>query len=164
MERGPMALFGAIIAVGLGPAMWLGAQLGNVTVAPTRPPTVSSVQDPGQGHNVDEGGGAGAAPEDPSIVIKTRPKADIKPLSPTPSARPSSSAPTSGSDDPGNPTGEPTETSPATPSDDPSTPPTEVATTQPTDPPTDGDDAPVVAPSPPAVNDRGPLGTGQPRA
>jgi hypothetical protein len=37
MDRGPVALFGAIVAVGLGPAMWLGAHLGRFDVAPSGP-------------------------------------------------------------------------------------------------------------------------------
>src|SRR3982751_6844175 len=42
MERGPLALFGAIVAVGLGPALWMGVQLGAVQQqSPLRPPVVS---------------------------------------------------------------------------------------------------------------------------
>src|SRR3954468_14274200 len=39
MERGPVALFGAIVAVGLGPALGVGAQIGQVPVAPPLPST-----------------------------------------------------------------------------------------------------------------------------
>jgi len=37
MERGPLALFGAIVAVGLGPAMWLGVQVARLEVVPPGP-------------------------------------------------------------------------------------------------------------------------------
>ena len=41
MERGPLALFGAIVAVGVGPALWMGVQLGAVQGnSPARPPVV----------------------------------------------------------------------------------------------------------------------------
>jgi len=40
MDRGPAKLFGPIVAVGLGPAMWLGVRLGAVDFAPVRPPVV----------------------------------------------------------------------------------------------------------------------------
>jgi hypothetical protein len=64
MNRGPMALFGAIVAVGLGPALWLGAQFGVSDVSPTRPPaaTIDQVQAP-------TGGGAGAAPDHSARVL-----------------------------------------------------------------------------------------------
>jgi hypothetical protein len=45
MERGPLALFAAIIAVGLGPALWLGAQLAVVGTLPIAPPPVSAEYD-----------------------------------------------------------------------------------------------------------------------
>jgi hypothetical protein len=123
MERGPMALFGAIVAVGLGPAMWLGAQFGSMGATPTRPPSVSSEQQGGPTQTQDAGQGAGAAPQDPSIILDTRPKANSKPLrrgpstsrSPSPSATPDPSADPSGTGGP-------------TPSDEPSTPPTESTT------------------------------------
>ena len=73
-----MALFAAIIAVGLGPAMWLGAQFGNVADAPSAPPAVRSQHRPD--HSQDKGGVAGSAPQDPAAVIETDPRADIKPL------------------------------------------------------------------------------------
>jgi len=43
VDRGPVALFGAIVAVGLGPALWLGAQFGTATAVPARPATVSGL-------------------------------------------------------------------------------------------------------------------------
>jgi hypothetical protein len=78
MERGPMALFGAIIAVGLGPAMWLGAQFGNASDLPAKPPAVTSEHKPQQDRS--NGGAAGSAPDDPSVVVDTDPRADIQPL------------------------------------------------------------------------------------
>jgi hypothetical protein len=155
MERGPMALFGAIVAVGLGPAMWLGAQFGSMGATPTKPPAITSEQKPGSGQTGDNGGAAGAAPDDPSIVLETRPRANYKPLRPDPSASPSRSA--SAESDPDGPTTGPT-TSKATPSDKPSSPPTE-STTDPTDPPTGGGDpggGGGDAPPSPPPNDPGP--------
>jgi hypothetical protein len=87
MERGPMALFGAIIAVGLGPAMWLGAQFGGVDVTPTQPTTTSIVDEaraPG-------GTGAGAEPDKGPRVLDADADtdADRPPLTVVePSARP----------------------------------------------------------------------------
>jgi hypothetical protein len=87
MERGPMALFGAIIAVGLGPAMWLGAQFGVVDVTPARQNTTSIVDEaraPG-------GEGAGTVPDDGPRVLDA--DADTPPLTVvTPSTRPSRAA------------------------------------------------------------------------
>lgn len=73
VERGPMALFGAIIAVGLGPAMWLGAQFG-VAPDPTRPPAivVDRVQAPG-------GAGAGETPEATARILDTNADTDPGP-------------------------------------------------------------------------------------
>ena len=135
MERGPMALFGAIVAVGLGPALWLGAQFGNVTVVPGAPPAVVGEQ------RVETGkvsGGAGAAPEEQPVTEPTR-RSTYRKLSSTPSARPSATADAEATQ----PTEEPTtppadETSEPAPSDEPSTPPTE-STTAPTEPSEDGD-------------------------
>lgn len=127
MERGPMALFGAIIAIGLGPAMWLGAQFGSAASSPGTSPTVIVQQDAAKG------GVGGAAPNDPGTV-KTDPKSNDEPLtavppkahevktspspstSPTPTASPSTS-PTPGDDDSSTPTTG-TTTSSAPPSDD----------------------------------------------
>ena len=151
MDRGPVALFGAIVAVGLGPALWLGAQFGTATVVPERPPAVVEA-------NQDQKapGGAGAAPEDP--VAKPKTTSQYVPLSGTPSARPSAST----GANPAEPAGEAENSEPAsttrpTPSEAPSTPSTEVATAptggsstgDPTDEPT------VPAPDPDEPGDTG---------
>jgi hypothetical protein len=144
MERGPMALFGAIVAVGLGPAMWLGAQFGAMGTVPSRPPAVSSELQPNQSPTQQYGGEAGSAPEDPSVVLDTKPRANYRPLHSTPSPSRSATSPAESPDPDDSPT-EPTEatTSPS-PSAEPSTPPTE-STSDPTDPPT-------VPPSPPSID------------
>jgi len=147
MDRGPMALFGAIVAVGLGPALWLGAQFGSATVTPVRPPAVIEANQDNKAP-----GGAGAATEEPARVAP-KPKSQYVPLSATPSARASASA-TSEPTRPDDPDTDPTTTEP-TPSAGPSTPPTEV-TTEPTDPSTGdpGGDDPA-DPPPPAPDDPG---------
>jgi hypothetical protein len=62
MERGPLALFGAILAVGIGPALWLGAQLSAVNLAPGQRPAPVDEQFPGA--DMDFGGaGAGDLPD-----------------------------------------------------------------------------------------------------
>src|SRR4051812_17164221 len=106
MERGPLALFGAIIAVGLGPAMWLGVQFGDVGGVQTRPPAASVQQD-------GRGGVGAAAPDDQTDTIKTDPKSNVEPLgavkpkphrssaNPTTSATPSPSESASSSPAPG---------------------------------------------------------------
>jgi len=151
MERGPMALFGAIIAVGLGPAMWLGAQFGNSTDVPTSPPAVRSELNPDQNQN--NGGAAGSAPEDPSVIVEPTPRANIKPLDDARTARPSSSP---SRKPPGKPSAGPSASSSTpSPSDDTTTPPAEP--TDPADPPpgggTGGGGGPV-QPSPPADSDQ----------
>ncbi|MEU4624531.1 hypothetical protein AB0G04_31730 [Actinoplanes sp. NPDC023801] len=123
MERGPLALFGAIIAVGLGPAMWLGAQLGAVNLAPGQRPAPVDEQFPGV--DLDFGGaGAGDLADDepvitysytpstgtspvPKLVATERPSRErtVPPRPPeswslTPSASLSASAPASPSEDP----------------------------------------------------------------
>jgi hypothetical protein len=146
MERGPMALFGAIIAVGLGPAMWLGAQFGNANDLPTSPPAVRSEHNPAQ--NQDKGGAAGSAPEGPTVVVEPTPRANIKPLDDTPAARTSSRSTRKA---PAKPSTGPSASSPTpSPSDDATTPPTE--STDPADPPPGGG---TVPPSPPAGADQG---------
>ncbi|GGN67852.1 hypothetical protein GCM10010112_31650 [Actinoplanes lobatus] len=81
MERGPLALFGAIVSVGLGPALWLGAQLGAVNLAPSQRPAPVNEQFPGV--DMDFGGaGAGDPAADP---VSTYPF--------TPYAPPTSTAP-----------------------------------------------------------------------
>ena len=134
MERGPMALFGAIVAVGLGPALWLGAQFGNVTVTPGSPPAIVGEQ------RVETGkvsGGAGAAPEEP-VTEPTR-RSTYRKLSSTPSASPSETADPEATQPAEEPSTPPAgETSEPAPSDEPSTPPTE-SSTAPTEPSDDGD-------------------------
>jgi hypothetical protein len=149
MERGPVALFGAIVAVGLGPAMWLGAQFGTVALTPNSPPAATSGQDPSQSHDTSKGGGAGSAPEDPSVVLETRPRANYRPLHQTPSASPSATRATT-TPTPDQTTSDATTT--PTPSAEPSSAPTE-STTQPTDPPTGSTgDAPPPSPPPTSSN------------
>jgi hypothetical protein len=143
MERGPVALFGAIVAVGLGPAMWLGVQFGTTALAPRNPPAATSGQSQDPAHDTGTGGGAGSAPDDPSVVVKTKPRANYRPLHPTPSVSRSSSHVTT-RPTPQQSTGETTTT--PTPSAQPSSPPTD-PTTQPTDPPA-GNEPP---PSPPST-------------
>lgn len=132
MERGPMALFGAIVAVGLGPAMWLGAQFGAMGTVPSRPPAVSSELQPNSTATQQKGGEAGSAPQDPSVVLHTKPKAHYRPLDPTPSRSPSASTKTH-RPDPDDPTTEPSPSS--SPSEKPSPSPSE-STGSPTDSPT----------------------------
>jgi len=128
MERGPLALFGAIIAVGLGPAMWLGAQFGHTTtLQPSKPPAATVQQNSGVG---------GAAPNDPAEVLRSNPKSNVEPLVTAtpkprkPSASPSASASPSPSESstPGSPP----------PSEEQSTPPSERPTDPGDDPPSDG--------------------------
>ena len=153
MERGPMALFGAIVAVGIGPALWLGAQFGNLDVAPNSPPSVVSEQKADKAP-----GGAGAAPEEPTTEPTKRMR--YVPLSGTPSARPSSSA-TAEADEPDD-QGKPSASAEPTPSDDPTTPPTG-GTTDPTVPsgPSNGDEEPVEQQPPGPADPAGGLAAGE---
>jgi hypothetical protein len=116
MERGPLALFGAIIAVGLGPAMWLGAQFGHANGEPSRPPAVTVQQQDGVG------GVGGAAPDDSTGVIRSDPKSNVEPLiTQTPKPRKSSATPSA------SPSASPSESSPTaspSPSEEPTRPPT----------------------------------------
>jgi hypothetical protein len=122
MERGPLALFGAILAVGVGPALWLGAQLGAVDLAPGQRPAPVDEQFPGV--EMDFGGaGAGdlptgeplttytfsplvsatsAATSEPAVTTTTSP-ARARPVPPSPpplSPSPSASSSPSGSPSP----------------------------------------------------------------
>ncbi|WP_212997623.1 hypothetical protein [Winogradskya consettensis] len=159
MERGPLALFGALVAVGLGPAMWLGAQFGESTLTPQRPPAVTRVQQneivpPGQG-----GEGAGITPSDPAEIIHTDPAADPapqkhKPRVTIPSTEDNNDEYTGagGGDDPTTTPATPSSSPSADPepsetSDDPDTPPTD----EPTDPETDPTDETSDPPSGPEV-------------
>jgi hypothetical protein len=146
MERGPMALFGAIVAIGLGPAMWLGAQFGQVTLTPERPPAVvvnEEVKAP------KGGAGAGDSPDDQPQVIRTEPKADNQPLGSTRNARPARVKPSpspSESDEPSTPPTESTTPPADEPSEEESDPP-ESSTPPDADPPTEED--PDTPPAPP---------------
>ncbi|MFI7541494.1 hypothetical protein [Actinoplanes sp. NPDC049599] len=156
MERGPLALFGAIVAIGLGPAMWLGAQFGQVTLSPERPPAVTSEQQQLQAPR--GGSGAGDAPTD-AEVIQTEPKSNTQPLTRTKKARPvapgSPSSSPSASTGPSTPPVESGSPKPADPGEDESDPPT--GPTTPTDDPPPGDDEPDVPPQPPSVPQSDPV-------
>ncbi|HET9516498.1 MAG TPA: hypothetical protein VFO77_02100 [Actinoplanes sp.] len=65
MRRGPMALFWAILGVGLGPALWLGAQLGEVP--PRQPPALVVIDQA----RVPAGVGAGAVPDAAPTYLDT---------------------------------------------------------------------------------------------
>jgi uncharacterized membrane protein YgcG len=89
MDRGPIALFGAIVAVGLGPALWLGAQFGRFDVAPPSPPVPV-----GRTHDTTQlmGGTAGGENQtgaDNAPVATAR--VHVRPARTTRSAKPSSS-------------------------------------------------------------------------
>jgi hypothetical protein len=143
MERGPLALFGAIVAVGLGPAMWLGAQFGHAGT-PDRLPTISE-QSTEQAQ--EPGGKAGAAPEDPTpIDLRPRPRSDVRPIT----VRPSTSTTTKGRTVP-----RPVSSASTSPSGAPST--SAPASTEPDDPPTEesGNGNGTPPPSPPAAGDTG---------
>ena len=155
LERGPLALFGAIIAVGLGPAMWLGVQFGSVAGTPTRPPAVT-VQDNSRG------GVGAAAPDDETDTIKTDPKSNVEPLGAPKPVRSSANPSTSASPTPSRSVSE----SPTPPGEEDSTPPTEATPPAGDDPSEDtsgnggdtgagngdtGDDGP--APAPPSAAD-----------
>jgi hypothetical protein len=88
MDRGPVALFAAIVAVGLGPAMWLGAQFGNIEIAPTGPPAAVEQQTTGTQRMLG-GAGAGDSATGDDTVIRTDPKGHVRPLTRSPSASPS---------------------------------------------------------------------------
>lgn len=102
MERGPMALFGAIVAVGLGPALWLGVQLSDDDAPVGKPPATIRQQVPAAVETDQGGFGAGSeettgpaddwiapAPARP-IVTSVSPSASVS-LSPSASVSPSPS-------------------------------------------------------------------------
>ena len=69
MERGPLTLFGAILAIGLGPSLWLGAQLGTVNVSPSERPSTVGEQFPES--DVDFGGtGAGSTTDQADPIVR----------------------------------------------------------------------------------------------
>jgi hypothetical protein len=147
-----MALFGAIIAVGLGPAMWVGAQFGTAIDVPAQPPAVTS-QHGTQAKTQDKGGEAGSAP-DTSVIIRTTPEAVTKPLSPVTRRQPGASRT---SKPPASPA--PSSASPSPSSSDQSSAPADGGQTTPPDSggTGDGTDQP---PSPPADQSPGGGGTG----
>lgn len=113
MDRGPVALFGAIVAVGLGPALWLGAQFGRFDVAPPRAPaSVDRTHDTETQLMGGAGGGENETGTADNTPIRTKPRAHTEPMTATPSSSPTAVTP-------------PVTDSPTTPSDDHSATPTE---------------------------------------
>jgi uncharacterized membrane protein YgcG len=146
-----MALFGAIVAVGLGPALWLGAQFGRFDVDTSRPPAPVSEQHSSTDQLL---GGSGAGDtstgDDNATVLDTTPRANIQPLTPSPSASPSASSSSSARPD-GSASPSTSASSDPEQSRYPSASPSE--STDPDDPPGDGGGTsgdPTVPPSPPA--------------
>ncbi|WP_430783057.1 hypothetical protein [Actinoplanes sp. G11-F43] len=92
-QRGPLALFGAIVAVGVGPALWLGAQLGAVDLAPGQRPAPIDGQFPGVDMNFG-GAGAGEMPADGASFspYSYQPVAPPAATSSTPRTEPAASA------------------------------------------------------------------------
>jgi hypothetical protein len=155
MERGPLALFGAIIAVGLGPALWMGVQIGSIPTSPARPPAAVTDQNKVTGEQLVGGTGAGDETSSSSDV-DSEPRGNVLPLSTSPTATPKPAATRSSSPSATAPSesvspSESTSDSTGEETGDPSYPPTEAttspsetgeATTEPTDhtdPPGDGD-------------------------
>jgi hypothetical protein len=146
MDRGPAALFGAIVAVGLGPAMWLGVRLGAADVPPPRAPAVVGEHTAGPEQLVG-GSGAGDSPLGADPTVRATPRAKVLRLttsaSPTPSsAKSTSPSPTATS---ASSSASPSSTEATT---EPTTPPTET-TTEPTTPPTESTTDPTLPPDPP---------------
>jgi hypothetical protein len=133
MERGPVALFGALVAVGLGPALWLGAQIGDVAAPPPRSPVVQSEQkaDTAKPRG---GEGAGAQPTEPEVAPQPKRKAKYVPATEAPTAGPSRSA------DAGGDEAEPVDTAEPTPTEEQTTQPSDDDSTAPGDTPGSGDD------------------------
>jgi len=142
MDRGPAALFGAIVAVGLGPAMWLGVRLGAVDFAPVRPPVVGEhTAGPEQ---LVGGSGAGDSPVGADETVKATPRATVLRMTTAPSPRAHRTA----SPTPTRSTTSPTASASPSGTGGPTTPPTE-PTDGPTTPPTDPTTPTAVPPSPP---------------
>ena len=141
MERGPVALFGAIVAVGLGPALWLGAQFGRFDAPPPRAPVTVGQQHSDAAQLV---GGSGAGDsetgDDNDEPIRTTPRAHIIPLTASPSASPSAS-----STDPSASASAPDDPSGSGPSDEPSASPSQ--STAPSDGGSGNDTPPPTPPS-----------------
>ncbi|XVV14008.1 hypothetical protein ACQP2X_06540 [Actinoplanes sp. CA-131856] len=146
MERGPLALFGAIIAVGLGPALWMGVQLGSMPTRPGQPPAVVTDQQKVTNDQLVGGTGAGEETSDSDdSPVDTAPQGNVLPLNTSPTAEPT---PTATTPEPSPTVTTPSESaSPAPTTDAPTTPPVEATTpaeTEPTDiPPTDETTPPV---------------------
>ncbi|MEV0895803.1 hypothetical protein [Actinoplanes sp. NPDC049802] len=139
MERGPLALFGAIVAVGLGPALWLGAQLGAVDLAPGQRPAPVNEQFPGV--DMDFGGsGAGDPAVDP---MSTHP---LTPHSPAAPAKRKTKAATR------DPVRQAPSPSPVSPSASPSLSPSLAPSLSPSGPPPSDEPAPP-SPSSPEVSE-----------
>ncbi|MCM4080683.1 hypothetical protein [Paractinoplanes hotanensis] len=137
MERGPLALFGAIIAVGLGPALWMGVQLGpSPQPGPARPPAGVNEQGAEKAGQLLGGTGAGAESSDSSL--DPAPRGNVIPLTTSPEAKPSPSTSTK----PSAATTSPTTTDPTTPADPGTTAPPE-STTVPVPDPTEATKPPV---------------------
>ncbi|MBU2669562.1 hypothetical protein KOI35_39235 [Actinoplanes bogorensis] len=154
MERGPLALFGAIVAIGVGPALWMGVQLRAVPDDnPARPPVVSEQGAEKAGQQLG-GRGAGERSDDSPATV---PRGQILPLTTSPSPSPSTSAnteptPTPSTSSPA-PEPAPTTSRPTTPPTESTTAPTDDPTDETTVPPSDDDtEEPTLPPTPPATD------------
>jgi len=145
MDRGPVALFAAIVAVGFGPALWLGAKFSSIEVVPTGPPAAVEQQTTGTQRMLG-GAGAGDSATGDDTVIRTDPKGHVRQLTRSPSASPSASASPS-------PSGSPSPSPSADPSANSGTPvpPTESSNTPSGEPSDSGE--PPVPPSSPVPSD-----------
>jgi hypothetical protein len=125
-----MALFGAIIAVGLGPALWLGAQFGELS--PVRPPAavVDQVRAPG-------GEGAGAVPGDDPTILDVDADERPVPVAETTSARPQRTA---------TPTRTPSSVAPSPATESPTAEPTASVTSSASEPPVESTGLPTTPP------------------
>ncbi|MEU4560310.1 hypothetical protein AB0F72_18185 [Actinoplanes sp. NPDC023936] len=116
MARGPSTLFGAIVAVGVGPALWLGAQLGTADVAPNERPS-AVVGEQYSESDMDFGGvGAGETP-DRADWIRVYPDRDDSETTSSPAPKRTSMSPAAVVVTPGSPS--PSPSSPAVPSSPP---------------------------------------------
>jgi hypothetical protein len=161
MERGPLALFGAIVAVGLGPAMWLGAQFGHVSAVPGTPPAVTVQHDENQGRNQGDGGVGAAAPDEPTEVLQTSTRSHVEQLatprphrsSVRPPTRPTRFESPTPSESPSprhdSPSPRPSESSTTGPTTGPTTAPTTGPAGDPTSHPDGGDGSADPRPAPP---------------
>jgi hypothetical protein len=147
MERGPLALFGAIVAVGVGPALWLGVQFGGAREAPVNDRPAVIQQEP-VGTELFGGSGAGGTTSTPdNHEVKSVPHRNAEPITKTPKRKPSSSP---------SPSAEPKPSKSASPSTSPEpsstgSQPGEQPGGEPSDPSTSDD--PSVPPDPPTGDD-----------